>query len=37
MAAGGGPMMMGPGAGVGERVTVMQFGVGGDGGSRRKE
>ena len=26
MAAGGGPMMMGPGAGGGERVTIMQFG-----------
>ena len=37
MAAGGGPTMMGPGAGGGERVTIMQFGAGGgDGGGRAK-
>jgi len=37
MAAGGGPTMMGPGAGGGERVTIMQFGTGGgDGGGRAK-
>jgi len=35
MAAGGGPMMMGPGAGGGGPVTVMQFNTSGDGGGSR--